>query len=127
MTSKGAKLVQFNGRRQEMYFPCKYWALRAQQCGKYRINLSPGHRWLYPRYFLDTLWLGVRDTESGEEWTGRTDNKLAVKVGVCERESVCVCVCVRDTESGEEWTGRTDNKLAVKVCVFCVCFFTFVF
>ena len=63
-TDKGVKLKQFNNITQDMLFPCKYWALREQKCGKYKINLSPGHRWLYPKYFLDTLWLGVLDTNT---------------------------------------------------------------
>ena len=74
---RGIKVLQFNRRKQEMYFPYKYRALRRQPCGKYEINLSPGHRWLYPRYFLDTLWLGVIDTDTGLVWKGRTD-KIAV-------------------------------------------------
>ena len=88
-TNRGAKLIQFNNVTQDMLFPCKYWALREQKCGKYKINLSPGHRWLYPNYFLETLWLGVVDTESGLEWEGRTSNKIAVKVCANSCQGVC--------------------------------------
>jgi hypothetical protein len=34
---------------------------------------------LLDRYFVDTLWFGLTD-EAGNEWEGRTDNKIAVKV-----------------------------------------------
>ncbi|KAK7107465.1 uncharacterized protein [Littorina saxatilis] len=78
-SKRGENVIQFNGRNQDVFFPCKYWALRRQQCGKYLINLSPGNRWIYPKYQLDTLWLGVQNKDTGDFWEGRTTNKIAVK------------------------------------------------
>ncbi|XP_070189734.1 uncharacterized protein [Littorina saxatilis] len=78
-TNRGESVIQFNNRNQDVFFPCKYWALRRQQCGKYLITLSPGNRWIYPKYQLDTLWLGVENKDSGDFWEGRTTNKIAVK------------------------------------------------
>lgn len=68
----------FNGRRDEMFMPCKYDAIR-QQCGSYKINVSPGNVYLQPKYRMDTLWLSLTDTATGDFWAGRTDNKLAIK------------------------------------------------
>ncbi|KAK7107464.1 hypothetical protein V1264_015388 [Littorina saxatilis] len=78
-SNRGENLIQFNGRNQDIFFPCKYWALHRQQCGKYIINLSPGNRWIFPKYQLDTIWLAVENSETGKVWEGRTTNKLAVK------------------------------------------------
>merc|ERR1711963_1263082 len=64
---------------QDIHLPCDYWTLKGQRCGRYSISLTPGNRWVYPKYQLDTLWLAVTDTETGSTWEGRTTNKLAVK------------------------------------------------
>jgi len=77
-SGSGRMVREFNGRREETFMPCKYDAVR-QQCGRYEINVTPGNIYLRPKYRVDSLWLGVKDTVTGDFWTGRTDNKIAVK------------------------------------------------
>jgi len=77
-SGSGRMVREFNGRREETFMPCKYDAVR-QQCGRYEINVSPGNVYFRPKYRIDSLWLGITDTETGDFWTGRTDNKIAVK------------------------------------------------
>ena len=81
---------QFNQRSEDTKMPCKYHAVR-QVCGDYFINLTPGNLYMYPKYCLESLWLGIRMAGQSETlWEGRTTNKKAVKVGdkpVCERRA----------------------------------------
>merc|ERR1712121_47200 len=74
----GRMLRQFNGKREITKMPCKYPAVR-QECGSYFINLTPGNLYLYPKYRMDSLWLGIEDISGGGVWEGRTDNRIAVK------------------------------------------------
>ena len=77
----GRAVRQFNGRKEDVRMPCKYHAVR-QQCGDYAIFLTPGNRYMYPKYRLDSLWFKVANaSDPGQYWRGRTDNKLARKVG----------------------------------------------
>ena len=76
--------------------PCKYHAVK-QVCGDYDILLSPGNRYLFPKYRLDTLWLGIKNASNPEQfWEGRTTNKLAVKV-TFDKEVRHLFVVVDDT------------------------------
>ncbi|XP_076462134.1 uncharacterized protein LOC143294642 [Babylonia areolata] len=78
-SGNGRDVTQFAGRKEATLMPCKYHAVR-QQCGKYMVTLTPGNVYLHPKYRLDSLWLGLRETgKGGKRWEGRTDNKIAVK------------------------------------------------
>lgn len=60
--------------------PCKYWAVKKQKCGKWKVSVTPGNRWLGKLYRLDTLWVSaIDDSDSNVRFEGRTTNKLAVK------------------------------------------------
>ncbi|GLT12957.1 hypothetical protein GCM10007928_51910 [Sulfitobacter porphyrae] len=72
-------IEHFNGRANEVTIPCKYNALKHQQCGPYFITLTPGNVWLGERYYLNSLWLSVEHETSGKKWDFRTTNKLALK------------------------------------------------
>jgi len=76
-TNRGENLIQFNTKNQDLMIPCKYNALKAQQCGKWKITLSPGNIWMYPKYQLDTLHMFF-ENDKGDFWEGRITNKLAV-------------------------------------------------
>jgi len=74
----GRVVRQFSGRRDELFMPCKYDAVK-QRCGKYDVKLTPGNIYMQPKFRMDSLWLAVTDTETGEVWAGRSTNKIAVK------------------------------------------------
>ncbi|KAK7107457.1 uncharacterized protein [Littorina saxatilis] len=72
----GHDLEQFSKRTLKMMVPCKYNAV-LQQCGPYKVTVTPGQRWLYPTYIIDSVWIAVENTETGHTWEGRSSNKLA--------------------------------------------------
>ena len=60
--------------------PCKYNAVQ-QQCGPYLVTLTPAHRYLYPQYIMDSIWLSVKSAaDDSTLWEGRTTNKIAALV-----------------------------------------------
>ncbi|KAL8560059.1 hypothetical protein ACOMHN_041528 [Nucella lapillus] len=74
-----ARISQFNGHGNDVAFPCKYYFLKRQMCGKWQITLTPGLLWLQNNYYLDKLWIGINNTETSQGWEGRLTNKLVVK------------------------------------------------
>jgi len=75
----GKRVWQFSGKVEQTRLPCKYFALKGTQCGKYRINITPGNVYLHPKWRLNSLWISVTDMETGAFYDGRADNKRAVK------------------------------------------------
>ncbi|KAL8606754.1 hypothetical protein ACOMHN_049583 [Nucella lapillus] len=74
------KIKLFNNQTVYLALPCKYWALKSQKCGPYRLTLSPGNVWLGKMYRTNTIWLSVyKYGDSSVYWDGRLTNKQVVK------------------------------------------------
>ncbi|XP_025098504.1 uncharacterized protein LOC112566500 [Pomacea canaliculata] len=75
----GNRLVQFNGYRARVELPCKYNAIKGQQCGDYIINVTPGITFNGVDYLSATAWLGVKRISDGKFIEFRTSYKIAGK------------------------------------------------
>ena len=52
------------------------------RCGQYVVTLTPGGKYIYPQYMIDTFWLNVNDTSGNLLWNGRGTNKKAALVSL---------------------------------------------
>ncbi|XP_025098507.1 uncharacterized protein LOC112566502 [Pomacea canaliculata] len=75
----GNRLVQFNDYRARVELPCKYNAIKGQQCGDYIINVTPGITYNGVDYLSATAWLGVKRISDGKFIEFRTSYKIAGK------------------------------------------------
>ncbi|KAK7106921.1 uncharacterized protein [Littorina saxatilis] len=78
----GKNIITFSETPERTKFPCKYNALRATKCGKWKVTLSPGNTMemeKMKRYVIKTMWVGVERISDGMKWEGRSDLKIARK------------------------------------------------
>jgi len=76
--SKGNKLITNSGQGAKMDHPCRYAAVK-QRCGNNFIVVSPSNVYIDGRFFVNTIYLQLRNVNTGKMWGGFTTNKLAAK------------------------------------------------